>query len=151
MKYSHRFRILVWVLVAITTAGISFWLVARGSQNTARDKPGRPIPYEIIKDDMGTIIRIGIQPDVNEEQLRATLAQAANDHQDDSARDYLTSMYLRVEAYLVREGHQSSIAAGRLQRYVPPGNPAARRKMTADRTKDDSFALNLDEAKRTLQ
>lgn len=151
MKYNHRFRILVWVLVATTLAGVSLWLVARGNQNTARDDLSQPVPYEILNDDMGTIIRIGVKVDVNEEQLRTTLAKAANEHQDDAARDYLTSMYLWVEAYLVREGRQSSIPAGRLRRYVPPGNPASRRSMTVDRGKWDSFTITFDEAKRTLQ
>jgi hypothetical protein len=152
MKYNRRIHTLVWILVAITAAaGVSFWLVAWGNLNKPIDNSSQPVPYEILKDDMGTIIRIGVEADVNEEQLRATLAKAANEHQDDAARDYLTSMYLWIEANLVREGRQSSIPAGSLRRYVPPGNPTTRRKMTADRGKWDSFTITLDEARRTLE
>jgi hypothetical protein len=99
---------------------------------------------------MGTIIRIGVDAEVDDEQLRATLAKVASEHQDDAARDYLTSMYLWVEAYLVKEGRQSSVPAGHLRRFVPPGNPAERRKMTANRERGDSFTLTIEEAKRTL-
>lgn len=154
MRNNQRFRLLLWILIATATAGVTVWLIARGGQNAAvRNESGQSqaVAYQILNDEMGTVIRIGIEPDVNESQLRATLAKAANEHQDDPARDYLTSMVLWVEAYLVREGRQSSIPAGRLRRYVPPGNPAERRSMKVDRTKGDSFTITLDEAKRTLQ
>jgi nitrate/nitrite-specific signal transduction histidine kinase len=154
MKNNQRFRVLFWILIATATAGVTVWLIARGSQNAAvKNEAGQSqaVSYKILNDEMGTVIRIGVEPDVNETQLRATLAKAANEHQDDPARDYLTSMVLWVEAYLVREGRQSGIPAGRLRRYVPPGNPAERRNMKVDRTKADSFTITLDEARRTLQ
>lgn len=151
MKYNHRFRTLVWVLMATIAASVGLWLVARGSQNTAEESTNQSVPYEILYDDMGMLIRIGVEADVNEEQLRATLVKVADEHQDDTARDYLTSMYLWVEAYLIRDRRQSGISAGRLRRYVPPGNPEERRNMAVDRGKWDSFTIILDEAKQTLQ
>jgi hypothetical protein len=100
---------------------------------------------------MGTIIRIGVKSNVNEEQLRVTLVNAANEHQDDPGRDYLTSMFLWVEAYLEKDGQQSAIPAGRLRRSVPLENPAARKNTSIDRTEGDNLTITLDEAKRSLQ
>jgi hypothetical protein len=149
MKYNRRFRTLAWVLIATTTAGIGLWLVARGSQNTAsRGSLSQPVPYTILYDERGFIIRIGVKADVNEEQLRATLVKAADEHQDDAARDYLMMEHLLVEAYLEREGRLSSVPAGRIRRYVLPRNPESREDTA---TEQDSFTINLDEAKRTLQ
>ena len=99
---------------------------------------------------MGTTIKIGVTSTVNEKELRATLAKAAGDHQDDPARDYLSSMYLVVEAYLIKDDKRSTTPAGILRRYVPPGNPAERKKFTIDRAKDDKFTLSIDEASKTL-
>ena len=150
MKYNPHFCIM-WILVKTTAASVGLWLIARDNQSTAKDDLSQALTYEILYDDMGTLIRIGVEADVNEEQLRATLVKAANEHQDDAARDYLTSMYLWVEAYLIREGQQSSVPAGRLRRYVPPGNLEERRSMPVDRRDSDSFTITLDEAARTLK
>src|SRR5205809_7489999 len=65
----------------------------------------QPVQYEILEDDMGSKIEIGVAADINEDQLRATLIRAADDHQDDAARDYLTSMYFWVHANLVSGQH----------------------------------------------
>src|SRR5437870_3064704 len=67
----------------------------------------KPVSYTIVDDYMGTKIKIGVPSSVNEEQLRATLEKAADDHQDDAARDYLVSMYLWVDAYLVTDNQMS--------------------------------------------
>lgn len=152
MKGNSRVRIVFWILIATTIASVTIWLIARASQNaTGRDGLSQSVPvsYKILNDDMGSVIRIGVEWQINEEQLRATLAKAADEQQDDPARDYLTSMILWVEAYLLRDGRQSTIPAGRLRRHVPPGNPAQRRSMTVDRAKWDSFEITLDEARRT--
>src|SRR5713101_1504298 len=130
VRNNRHIQILVWILVALTGAGLSLWFVTRASRNAARETSSQSPGYRILSDDMGTIIRIGVDPDISEEQSRTTLATAANEHQDDPARDYLASMYLWVEAYLVKDGRQSGTPAGRIQRYVPPGNPAERKKMT---------------------
>ncbi|MEP7147827.1 MAG: hypothetical protein ABI857_03000 [Acidobacteriota bacterium] len=78
------------------------------------------VPYIVIEDEMTSRIVIGIDVGVKESQLRDTLAQAASDHQDDRARDYLFSDRLIVEAYLMTGDLKSSIAAGKLIRYVSP-------------------------------
>lgn len=149
MKYNFRFRTLTFVLIATTTGGIGLWLVARGDQNTASGGgSSKTVPYTILYDEMGFMIRIGVKADVNEEQLRATMVKAADEHQDDAARDYLMMEHLLVEAYLEREGQFSTISAGGLRRYVPPRNPESR---DDTRTEQDSFTMNLDGAKRTLQ
>jgi len=111
----------------------------------------KSVAYSILDDYMGTKIKIGVASSVNEDQLRATLQKAADDHQDDAARDYLLSMYLWVDAYLVTDNQMSTVPAGTLRRYVPGGNPTERKKLLSDRTKDDRFTMTLDEAKKTLR
>jgi hypothetical protein len=147
----HTQRLIAFVsLLVVTATGAGCWLFGRNSQPSDKDTVKIAVSYSILEDDMTTTIRIGVNSSITEEQLRATLVRAANDHQDDPARDYLTSMFFWVEAYLVRDRDRSSVPAGRLKRYVPPGNPAERRKITTDRTKDDAFTITLDEAKKTL-
>jgi len=151
VKQARWSRTLGWALVAVTVTSISFWLFARGNQNASRNGDGRAISYEILPDDMNTVIVIGVKADVNERQLRATLAKAADEHQDDAARDYLASMFLWIEANLTKNGRQSSIPAGRLRRYVPPGNPAERRRLKLDRSRGDKYKINLGESRRSFQ
>jgi hypothetical protein len=152
MNYLKSSRRLIWILIATLAGVVIIWLVAGRNQSTAsKDQASQPVPYKILDDEMGTIIRIGVKADVNEPQLRATLAKAADEHQDDPARDYLTGDFLSVQAYLVREERQSAAPAGQLRRYVPAGNARERKKITGDRGKEDSFTITLDDAKRTLQ
>ena len=150
MRHTQRLITLVSLLVVAST-GSGCWLVARDSRPSDKYTVESPASYTILEDDMTTRIRIGVNSSVTEQQLRAALVKAANDHQDDQARDYLTSRFLWVEAYLVRNEDRSRVPAGRLRRYVPPGNPAERKKLTTDRTKGDEFTITLDEAKKTLQ
>jgi hypothetical protein len=110
----------------------------------------QPVSYTIVDDYMGTKIKIGVPSSVNEHQLRAAMQKAADDHQDDAARDYLVSIYQWVDAYLVTDNQMSTVPAGTLRRYVPGGNPAERRRLTIDRTKDDTFTITLDQARNTL-
>src|SRR6266404_4529586 len=142
---------LCWALMAVAVTSQSFWVFARGNQNASRNGDGRAISYEILPDDMNTVIVIGVKADVNERQLRATLAKAADEHQDDDARDYLASMFLWIEASLTKNGRQSSIPAARLRRYVPPGNPTQRRRLKLDRSRGDKYEINLGESRRSLQ
>jgi hypothetical protein len=143
-------RILVvmtlWLVSVISPACWPFEQQGRKSENSSD-----ALPYNILDDQMGTIIRIGVISTITENELRATLVKSADEHQDDPARDYLTSRFLMVEAYLVKNGSQSSIAAGTLRRYVPPGNPAERSKLTNDRSKYDTFTISIDEASRSLK
>lgn len=150
MTHTQRLISLISLLVLAAT-GTGCWLVERGSQPSNKDALKDVIPYTILDDDMTTIIKIGVDPSVNEQQLRATLVKAANDHQDDRARDYLTLMFLKVDAYLARNGDRSAIPAGSIRRYVPPGSPADRSKIKTDRTRDDKFTITLDEAKKSLR
>ena len=149
MTHTQRLIALVSLLI-VTATGSGCWLFAQDSQPSDKDSQKNAVPYDILDDYLGTEIKIGVNSFITEEQLRATLVKAANDHQDDPARDYLTLMFLSVDAYLVKDDSRSSVPAGRLKRYVPPGNPAERRRLKTDRTKDDKFTITLDEARKTL-
>lgn len=152
MKSFNSSRGLMWIVIGTLAGAAIIWQVAGRNQSTpSADKWGPPVPYKILDDEMGTIIRIGVTADVNEQQLRATLAKAADEHQDDAARDYLTAEFLSVQAYLLQEERQSTTPAGILRRNVPPGNARERKKIAGDRGKEDSFTITLDNAKRTLQ
>lgn len=151
VERNPRFRALVWTSIVTAAIGIGVLFVARARHEAISSNPSQPAAYEILSDEMGTLICIGVPVDTNEEQLRATLVKVADEHQDDAARDYMTSMYLWVEAYLVKDGQRSRVPAGSLRRFVPPGNAEERRRMKIDRGAWDSFAITLDEAKRTLQ
>ena len=121
-------------------------------QGTAQDKEiGKiqPLSYKILYDEMGANISIGVPPEIDEQQLRATLLKAAKDHQDDPARDYLVAHHLWVKAYLVIGERQSTEPAGRLGRYIPPRNPAAKDE-DANASREDQFSITLEEAKRSL-
>src|SRR5437870_2900569 len=74
--------------------------------------PENVVDYRTLFDDNGTVIKIGVTPLVTEQQLWATLRKAADDHQDDPGRDYIMLCCLWVEAYLVQDGKQSTVAAG---------------------------------------
>lgn len=149
MKSRQYVRRFVWILIVMLT-GICFGLVDREQPNASRINSSQAVPYKILKDDMGNIISIGVQVDINEQQLRATLVKAANEHQDDVARDYV-GFYLWVQAYLVVDGHQSNVRAGRLKRLIPFKSPAERKKMKANRTRSDRFEITLAAARQSLQ
>ena len=114
-----------------------------------------PALYRVLEDNMGTKIIIGVEPRLDEEQLRATLAKAADDHQNDAARDYLTLDHLWIEAYLMEGERRSTVPAGRLRRYVP--NPGQDDSGWLDwlfnllGRKKDSFTITLEEARRALR
>jgi len=137
--------VVAMVVIALT------WVISNHHElTTVRATVGQGGKYEMLEDDMGDRIKIGVPPDISEQALRAALVQAANDHQDDAARDYLTSFYLLVDRYLVKDGKRSSIAAGRLRRVVPFANPSQRKKMIGDRTRTDEFKSTLDQARKSL-
>ena len=148
MRNFRRMAVATLLLTSLMTSGC--WFFTDQVQHSAKENSGEGVSYSLLDDDMGTIIKIGVVPTISEKELRATLVKAADEHQDDPARDYLGSMFLRVEAYLVKDGKQSTAKAGTLVRYVPPGNPAERKKLTIDRTKDDKFTISIDEATKNL-
>lgn len=151
MKFIRDSRTASLILTTVLAVGISIWVFARATQKTVRNNIDQAIPYRVLRDDMGSVISIAVDYKISEEQLRATLSRAATDHEDDRARDYLTSMYLLVEAFLVNGERQSRGPAGSLRRYVPPGNAQSRKKISGDRTKQDAFTITLDEATKSLQ
>jgi hypothetical protein len=112
----------------------------------------KPAPYAILADNMISVISIGVDADISERQLYATLSQAADEHMHDSVRDYLLAPYLHVEAYLIKGGKQSSVAAGKLRRYVPPRNPNAETSVidTLFFGTSDSFSINPRQARQSF-
>lgn len=128
-------------------------LSACSGQGTAQDQKrakAHPVSYKMLYDEMGANISIGVEPEIDEQQLRATLAKAAKDHQDDPARDYLVADHLWVDAYLVIGERQSTKPAGRLGRYVPPRNPEAKDE-DPNTVREDQFFITLEEARKTVQ
>jgi hypothetical protein len=144
MTYLKPIFVALTVLIAVSA--LSCWTVTEKPEPTIEES----VPYRIVQDDMSSEIKIAVSSSVTPEQLRATLKKAAYDHQDDPARDYLTMMYLSIDAYLIDGDKTSTVAAGRIRRHVPPGNPAERKKLTIDRSKDDTLAITLDEARKTI-
>jgi hypothetical protein len=143
-------RLVAALVIGIFVIALT-WVISNHQELAiVRATVGEGGKYEMLEDDMGDRIKIGVPLDISEQALRAALVQAANDHQDDAARDYLTSLYLWVDAYLVKDGKRSSIAAGRLRRIVPFANPSQRKKMVADRTRTDEFKSTLDQARKSL-
>ena len=148
----RRFRPMLAVATLFLVSGIvaGCWLFSRPIHRSDKQTSKNLTSYEVLDDYMGTTIKIGVVSAINEEELRATLAKATDDHQDDPARDYLTSRFLLIEAYLVKDGRPSKVPAGTLRRSVPAGSPEERRKLTIDRNKDDTYTITIDEAKNSL-
>jgi hypothetical protein len=149
LNIKRAWRVPVCVLLVTLPAGL-WWLLHHADQSPAWAAASQAVPYKILNDDNGDSISIGVQANVNEQQLRSTLVTAANEHQDDPARDYF-GLYLWVNAYLLYDGHQSKITAGRLRRLIPFANPAERKKMTGDRARFDDFEITLNKARQGLQ
>lgn len=148
MKHNQLLRFIAWIIMASIAAGW-IWLVMWGNHKAIRNgDSSQPVSYKIIYDEMGFVIRIGVPEKIDEEQLKATLIKAANEHQNDAARDYLMMEHLLVEAYLDGGVRLSSIPAGRIRRYIPPRNSEFG---SENKSEQDSFIINLDEAKRDLR
>jgi hypothetical protein len=131
----------------------SIYLSACNGRSVAKsqdESKAQPLSYQVLKDEMGFTISIGVESEITEQQLRVTLAKAADDHQNDAARDYLMMDHLWVDAYLIAGEHQSTIPAGRLSRYVPPRNPNIKDEDPSTE-REDKFTITLEEAKKTLQ
>ena len=142
-------RILLKLLAFIATLIIGVlthivWL----SCNPPFVKERDTVRYAMLADNMITIIAIGVDANISERQLYATLSQAADEHMNDPARDYLFFPYLDVEAYLIKDGKESSEIAGSLRRYVPPRNPTIGNSVfdAVMFRKSDSFRSNLSRA-----
>jgi hypothetical protein len=120
------------------------WLSCNPPFVKERDTVG----YVVLADNLITIMAIGVDASISERQLYATLSQAADEHMNDPGRDYLWFPYLNVEAYLIKDGKESSQIAGSLRRYVPPRNPAIGNSVfdAVMLRKSDSFRSNLSRA-----
>ena len=137
------------VTLIIGVSAHSAWL----SYNPPFVKERDTVPYVMLADSMITIIAIGVDANISERQLHATLSQAADDHMHDRARDYLLIPYLNVEAYLIKDGKESPEIAGRLRRYVPARNPSVGDSVfdaLMTLRKSDSFSSNLSCAARSF-
>jgi len=104
----------IFCLLLLTTACFE-------TRRTGSDFNALPVPYVVLEDEMGATMKIGVTPEINAEQLRATLSRAAADHQNDRARDLLSERFL-IEAYSMAENSTERRFIGRLSRYVPPKN-----------------------------
>ena len=152
-------RILVVLIVLAIPASFCLWwsypgwvwYVHAGDPMVAVNKTSKAVPYQVVDDDMGSCVAIGLPFDVTTEQLQATLVKVANEHQDDPKRDYLMSIYLGVDAFLVQDGRQSKEAAGHLRRYVPWANAKNRKSMQVDRSMFDKLDISLDHARQTIK
>jgi len=123
-----------------------------GQSVSTNQHPAEPVEYEVLEDDNGTIVKIGVKSNISENQLRATLTKASNDAQNNKARDYMFSPYLWIEAYLVENGKKSSIPAGRLRKYIPPKNLDYREEDNPIFVgKDDLFEISLENAHRSIK
>ena len=134
--------LIVTLIIGVLTH--SAWL----SYNPPFVKERDTVPYVMLADNMITIIAIGVDANISERQLHATLSQAADEHMNDPAREYLFFPYLNVEAYLIKDGKQSSEMAGSLGRHVPPRNPTIGSSIFDALTlrTSDSFRSNLSRA-----
>jgi hypothetical protein len=107
----------------------------------------KPLTYTMVRERYDTFIYIGVDADISERQLCATLSQAAEDHMNDPSRDMLVANYFRVDAYLLKGDKQSAVPAAMLSRALhPPGRPNLLPNYLTDR-----FRLSLAEARQTLQ
>src|SRR5438309_4260357 len=74
------------ILIALTGVCLYVWANSVKTQS-------QPVAYKVLDDPMQTIMKIGIRSGIDEDELRATLRKAADDHQNDPARDLLLSDY----------------------------------------------------------
>jgi hypothetical protein len=80
----------------------------------------KPVPYTVSFDNKLTpLIIIELDANVSSEEMCATLAEVADQHEHDSIREYWVTEYLQIRAYLVKDGKRSYFEAGRLYRYIP--------------------------------
>ena len=127
------------VLLSIASFGLAF---GQSVQFSKQIPHSNAVPYKILRDYMGDIIDVGLDPRVNEIQLMDTLAKAADDHQDDSDRDYFSTDMFWINAYLVGNGKNSAQVAGRLRRYVPRVSSEEAKKGTTEERRKDLISIS---------
>ena len=138
-----RLALLIALLV-VAVAAYAAWAYFTRPFVEGRDAP---VAYTILRDEMDTIIQIGVDPNTSEKQLCATMSRAAEEHMNDRARDLLVSQFIFIEAYLINGEKRSTVAAGTLGRRVHPAN----RPNWVPNYLTDRFRLSLYAAKRSLQ
>lgn len=141
---------LCFMIVVIMATGCCVYR-AEPMNSIVPAEPKDAVSYQLLKDVNDSVIQIGVRPDISDLQLKDILAKAADDHQDDTARDYMSSSYLWVEAYLVSGGRSSRVAAGSLRRYVPLMNPEERHKLKVDRRRFDKYEITLGKARKSIE
>ncbi|MEO6391930.1 MAG: DUF2518 family protein [Pyrinomonadaceae bacterium] len=143
------------VLVFIASVYLGVWVFSSLQPllhpTAIRRAVAQPVRYTILYDQMDTIVEIGVPLDVTEDELWATMDQAADEHQDDAARDFLTLSHLVVVAYLTSGEKNSSQPAGVLRRNVPWLDPVRRKALAVDRGADDHFSITLAEARQSFR
>jgi hypothetical protein len=93
----------------------------------------KSVSYMIPNDNgLNPFIEIEVDANVSSEELCATLAEVADKHQNDAAREYWVTEYLTVRAYLVKDGKRSYFQSGTLHRYIPVRYPVPETKGKPD-------------------
>ncbi len=134
----------MFALLVVAMATYTAWAYLTRPFVDGRDPP---VAYTILRDEMDTIIVIGVGANTSDKQLCATLSRAAEEHMNDRARDLLASQFISIEAYLIEGEKRSAVAAGILKRSVhPAGRPNWVPNYLTDR-----FRLSLDVAQRSFQ
>ena len=109
---------------------ISLWSYFNPPYVKGTDKP---VPYVVFQDNgISHIIEIGVDADVSREQLCATLAEVADIHQNDPAREYWYWEHMIIRAYFVKGGKRSYFTAGTLYRYIPVRYPVPEKEGRPD-------------------
>jgi hypothetical protein len=108
--------------------------------------------YRVVFDDKGTIVEIAVRADITEKELKVILQRVADCRQDDPARDYLFSNNLQVWAFLEKGKQVSSAPAGKIVRFLPPGNVPQRKAVpAAKRREKDVYEISLIQARNSLR
>ena len=111
---------------------------------------GSPASYVVLRDNpLEPFIMIGIDENVSEDDLCATLSKVADEHQNDPAREYwLGQEHLTVRARLMRNGVPSYFQAATLYRYIPIRYPLEAAQQ--DGPREDRIYRSFWLARRTL-
>jgi hypothetical protein len=145
----------VWRRVGALTMILVLGVVCFYAWAKAANNQTKAASYKVLEDSMQMTVKIGVASGISEKELEATLAQAADDHQNDPARDLLLSDYLWVQAYLLDGEKKSAVPAGKLRRYVPPKQTRESQDwfdwLPDIMGKGDKFFITLKQADQSLQ
>jgi len=108
----------------------------------------------VIRDLNDSVIDIGVNETITENELRSILSRVAASHQHDPARDYVFGPYLMVRAFLCRDGRRSKTSVGSLRHYVPRRDGTSETEIQdLDRMGGtrDTFVIHLEETRINLE